>query len=55
MLDRTLELSSGLLKKDKESVKALTEALVGVGIALSFLGNSRPASGSEAGRSKAGR
>ena len=47
MLERTLELSSGLLKKDKESVKALTEALVGVGIALSFVGNSRPASGSE--------
>ena len=47
MLERTLELSSGLLKKDKESVKALTEALVGVGIALSYVGNSRPASGSE--------
>lgn len=47
MLERTLELSGGLLKKDKESVKALTEALVGVGIALSYLGNSRPASGSE--------
>ena len=47
MLERTLKLSSGLLKKDKESVKALTEALVGVGIALSYIGNSRPASGSE--------
>ena len=47
MLERTLELSNGLLKKDKQSVKALMEALVGVGIALSYLGNSRPASGSE--------
>ena len=46
-LENTLKLSSGLLKEDKESVKALMEALVIVGIALSFVGNSRPASGSE--------
>ncbi len=47
MLETTLKLSSGLLKKDKESVKALMEAIVGVGIAMAFIGNSRPASGSE--------
>lgn len=46
-LENTLKLSSGLLKEDKESVKALMEALVIVGVALSFVGNSRPASGSE--------
>jgi glycerol-1-phosphate dehydrogenase [NAD(P)+] len=47
MLKKTLELADGLLQRDEESVKVLMEALVGVGIAMSFAGNSRPASGSE--------
>ena len=47
MTEKTLNLGAGLLKRDEESVKALTEALVVVGIMMSFLGNSRPASGSE--------
>ena len=47
MLQRTLALSSGLLERREESVRALTEALIGVGIAISFVGTSRPASGSE--------
>ena len=47
MLKKTLELADGLMQRDEESVKVLMEALVGVGIAMSFAGNSRPASGSE--------
>ena len=47
MLKKTLELSEGLLKRNEESMKALMEALIVVGIAMSFVGNSRPASGSE--------
>lgn len=47
MLKKTLELADGLMQRDEESVRVLMEALVGVGIAMSFAGNSRPASGSE--------
>ena len=47
MVYKTLELAPGLLKRDEESVKVLMEALVVVGIAMSFAGSSRPASGSE--------
>ena len=36
-----------LLARDEEAVKHLMEALVGVGIAMAYSGNSRPASGSE--------
>lgn len=44
---RTLELADGILKRDEESVKTLMEALVIIGILMSFAGSSRPASGSE--------
>jgi len=47
MVHKTLALADGLLKRDEESVKVLMEALVIVGIAMSFAGSSRPASGSE--------
>ena len=47
MLQRTLALSDGLQARSEESVRALTDALIGVGIAISFVGTSRPASGSE--------
>lgn len=47
MIEKTLNTAEGLLKRDEQSVKALTEALIVVGIMMSFLGNSRPASGSE--------
>lgn len=47
MVDKTLSLSDGLLERKEESVKTLMEALVIVGIAMSFAGSSRPASGSE--------
>lgn len=40
-------LAEGLSKRDEESVKTLMEALVLVGIMMSFAGSSRPASGSE--------
>lgn len=47
MIEKTLALAEGLLKRDRESVKVLMEALVAVGIMMSFAGTSRPASGSE--------
>ena len=47
MLQDTLKLADGLQKRDEESVRVLMEALVVVGIAMSFVGSSRPASGSE--------
>ncbi|MBP3479468.1 MAG: sn-glycerol-1-phosphate dehydrogenase [Oscillospiraceae bacterium] len=47
MLLKTLQLADGLVKRDTESVKVLMEALVIVGIAMAFVGSSRPASGSE--------
>lgn len=47
MIEKTLNTAEGLLSRKEESVRALTEALIVVGIMMSFLGNSRPASGSE--------
>lgn len=44
---KTVNLANGLLKREPESIKALMEALVIVGIAMSYVKNSRPASGSE--------
>lgn len=40
-------LGAGVAKRDGEAVSALMDALVTVGIAMSYVGNSRPASGSE--------
>jgi len=47
MVHKTLKLADGLLRREEESVRVLMEALVIVGIAMSFAGSSRPASGSE--------
>ena len=47
MLKKVLPLAKNLLKRDEKSIQILTEALILVGIAMSFAGNSRPASGSE--------
>ena len=47
MVEKTLSLAKGLMERDVESVAALMEALVVVGIMMSFAGSSRPASGSE--------
>lgn len=44
---KTVSLAEGLLERNEESIKTLMEALVIVGIAMSYVGNSRPASGSE--------
>ncbi len=47
MIEKTLQIADGILNREDESIKTLMEALVVVGIAMSFVGNSRPASGSE--------
>ena len=47
MIEKTLKTAKGLLQRDEESVRAVTEALMIVGIMMSFATNSRPASGSE--------
>ncbi|MBP3480533.1 MAG: sn-glycerol-1-phosphate dehydrogenase [Clostridia bacterium] len=44
---KTRALADGIEKRDPETIKTLTEALVIVGIAMAYVGNSRPASGSE--------
>ena len=46
-IQKTLSLAGGILNRDLESVQALMEALVIIGILMSFAGSSRPASGSE--------
>ncbi|MBO5060431.1 MAG: sn-glycerol-1-phosphate dehydrogenase [Clostridia bacterium] len=47
MLSKTKDLGPDLLKREETAVKTLMEALIGVGIAMAYVGNSRPASGSE--------
>ncbi len=46
-IKRTLDLADGILKREEKSIEALMEALVVIGILMSFAGSSRPASGSE--------
>lgn len=46
-IERTVHAQEGLSRGDKEAVKELMEALVLSGIAMTYVGNSRPASGSE--------
>ena len=46
-VEKTVRLADGLVERDGEAVKALMEALVAVGILMAYVGNSRPASGSE--------
>ena len=45
--DKVKTLAEDVVKRDEEAIGALMEALVVVGIAMAFVGNSRPASGSE--------
>lgn len=47
MLQKTKDLGQKLLQREEEAIAVLMEALVGVGIAMAFAGNSCPASGSE--------
>lgn len=46
-INRTILLADGILKRDEESIGALMESLVVIGILMSFALSSRPASGSE--------
>ena len=46
-IEIVVEESDGIKQRDQEAVKHLMEALVLTGVAMSFVGNSRPASGSE--------
>jgi len=46
-IQKALSLSDGILKRNEESIRALMEALIIIGILMSFAGSSRPASGSE--------
>ncbi len=41
------KLAEGIIRRDEDAVGALMEALLVVGIAMAYVGNSRPASGSE--------
>ena len=47
MIEKTVALAEGIVKRDEESIKTLMDALVVVGIMMSFAGSSRPASGAE--------
>lgn len=46
-LEKTISLRDGIAKGDPQSIGELMNALVLAGIAMSYAGNSRPASGSE--------
>ncbi|MDF2880286.1 MAG: sn-glycerol-phosphate dehydrogenase [Clostridiaceae bacterium] len=46
-LIKCFENTEGIKKRDEDAIKDLMEALVLTGITMSFVGNSRPASGSE--------
>lgn len=47
IVKKTVPLAKKLLERDENALKTLMEALVVVGIAMSYVGYSRPASGSE--------
>ncbi|MBE7041615.1 MAG: sn-glycerol-1-phosphate dehydrogenase [Ruminococcaceae bacterium] len=47
MIEKVLSTAKGLVSREEASIKALTEALMVVGVMMSFAGSSRPASGSE--------
>lgn len=47
MLLKTKDLGPQLLQRDPDAIQTLMEALVGGGVAMALVGNSRPASGSE--------
>lgn len=46
-IERTIEVADKIMQRDEESIKRLMEALIVIGIMMSFAGSSRPASGSE--------
>ncbi|MBR5288817.1 MAG: sn-glycerol-1-phosphate dehydrogenase [Clostridia bacterium] len=47
MVVKTRDLGEKLLARDPQAIETLMEAIVGVGVAMALVGNSRPASGSE--------
>ncbi len=47
MLVKVKDLGARLLARDPDAIQLLMEAIVGVGVAMALVGNSRPASGSE--------
>ena len=46
-IQKVVDTADQVETRSPEAIAAITEALVGTGIAMSFVGNSRPASGSE--------
>lgn len=46
-IELTISAAKGIMARDEKSIKQLMEALVIIGIMMSFAGSSRPASGSE--------
>lgn len=46
-VEKTVALADGIAARSPEAIGALMEALVAVGILMAYVGNSRPASGSE--------
>lgn len=46
-IKKVVDTADQVKTRSKEAIAAITEALIGTGIAMSFVGNSRPASGSE--------
>ncbi len=46
-IKEVVDHADGVLNRDKAAIKAITEALIETGMAMGFVGNSRPASGSE--------
>lgn len=47
VVEKTVSLADGIRERDANAIGALMEALVAVGILMAYVGNSRPASGSE--------
>ncbi len=45
--DRVRSLAEGISRREPAAIEALMQALVDVGVAMAYVGNSRPASGSE--------
>lgn len=46
-IERTIKVADKIMQRDEEGIKKLMEALIVIGIMMSFAGSSRPASGSE--------
>ncbi|WP_326498387.1 iron-containing alcohol dehydrogenase [Clostridium brassicae] len=46
-IKKVVQSADKVMSRSKEAINNITEALIGTGIAMSFVGNSRPASGSE--------